>query len=168
MKTLMNSYQTTANRTLKGNKYPKQKKVNFPPREYGQWKIKLQAPGTKNTAYNTQFLNADVGAIQRRPSLRPAEQQVVSHPFATVSSYQDAYEKVDNSANRSQFSRLRHNTRKQTIVDTLGSLSNPKYMFYAQNVPFIESDPELLLVADPEVHDVPFTGSSHSKKVHRK
>ena len=41
MKTLMNSYQTTANRTLKGNKYPKQKKVEFAPREYGQWKIKL-------------------------------------------------------------------------------------------------------------------------------
>jgi hypothetical protein len=49
----------------------------------------------------------------------------------------------------------------------MGTLSNPKYMFYAENVPFIESDPELLLVADPEVLDVPFIGSSHSKKVHR-
>ena len=161
MKTLMNSYNTTASRTFKGKKAPKQQKV-----DYDQWNVKVQAPGFKNTAYNTTFIDADVG-VKRRPSLRPAEPILLQHPFATISSYQDAYEKVDKKANKKQFDTLKHNTKKASVTQRMGSMSNPKYMFYMDSVPFIESDPELLMVADPEVLEVPFVGSSHYKKVHR-
>ena len=62
---------------------------------------------------------------------------------------------------------MRHYTRKASITNRMGSMSNKKYMFYANPVPFIESDPELLLVADAESLEVPFVGNSHTKNIHR-